>query len=71
MFTYQISMSVVVLTVVMKMLHAVTLMAVTRVTAILGGVEMDSTAQVRGTHTLLLHCVCMTAIVHQCSVIRH
>ena len=64
MVTYQISMSVaVVLTVVMKMLHAVTLMAVTCVTAILGGVETDSTAQVRGTYTLLLHCVCMTAML--------
>ena len=46
-----------VFTVVMKMLHAVTLMAVTHVTAILGGVEVDSIAQVRGVYTLLLQCV--------------
>jgi len=55
---HQISMSAaVVFTVVMKMLHAVTLMAVTHVTAILGGVEVDSIAQVRGVYTLLLQCV--------------
>ena len=44
---HQISMSAaVVFTVVVKMLHAVTLMAVTHVTAILGGAEVDSIAQV-------------------------